>query len=275
MWARACATSRRAQRVMLQPGLSCGRCEACLAGADNFCAQYDVLGYQSAGGYAEHVAVPAGEPHSAARRHRLRRGRGVPARVPHRVAHAGHARAADRARHRARARRGQRRRTGRRADRAVARGARVIATAGGAEKSPAPDALGADEVVDHYNDDVVAARESAHRRPRRGRRRRARRRGDLGRERALPRARRPARDVRRDDGPRRAARSPAPVRAAAVAPRLLHGREGASCCGRRSCSSGQRSVRSSIGRFPLSEAAQAPIDISKHREQFGKVVLTI
>src|SRR5471032_2789979 len=40
-------------RVMLQPGLSCGRCASCLAGVDNRCARYDVLGYQSAGGYAE------------------------------------------------------------------------------------------------------------------------------------------------------------------------------------------------------------------------------
>jgi NADPH:quinone reductase-like Zn-dependent oxidoreductase len=46
-------------RVMLQPGLSCGRCAQCLAGRDNFCPRYDVLGYQSAGGYAELVAVPA------------------------------------------------------------------------------------------------------------------------------------------------------------------------------------------------------------------------
>ncbi len=46
-------------RVMLQPGLSCGRCTRCLAGEDNFCASYDVLGYQSNGGYAELVAVPA------------------------------------------------------------------------------------------------------------------------------------------------------------------------------------------------------------------------
>lgn len=46
-------------RVMLQPGLSCGRCAACLAGADNTCARYDVLGYQSDGGYAELVRVPA------------------------------------------------------------------------------------------------------------------------------------------------------------------------------------------------------------------------
>jgi NADPH:quinone reductase-like Zn-dependent oxidoreductase len=47
------------QRVMLQPGLSCGRCRACLSGADDRCPRYDVLGYQSEGGYAERVAVPA------------------------------------------------------------------------------------------------------------------------------------------------------------------------------------------------------------------------
>jgi NADPH:quinone reductase-like Zn-dependent oxidoreductase len=48
------------RRVMLQPGLSCGRCEACLSGRDNECPHYDVLGYQSDGGYAEYVRVPAG-----------------------------------------------------------------------------------------------------------------------------------------------------------------------------------------------------------------------
>lgn len=46
------------RRVMLQPGLSCGRCEACLDGRDNECPQYDVLGSQSDGGYAELVRVP-------------------------------------------------------------------------------------------------------------------------------------------------------------------------------------------------------------------------
>jgi NADPH:quinone reductase-like Zn-dependent oxidoreductase len=46
-------------RVMLQPGLSCGTCGACLSGADNLCARYDVLGYRSDGGYAELVRVPA------------------------------------------------------------------------------------------------------------------------------------------------------------------------------------------------------------------------
>ena len=46
------------RRVMLQPGLSCSRCEACLDGRDNECAKYDVFGYRSDGGYAEMVRVP-------------------------------------------------------------------------------------------------------------------------------------------------------------------------------------------------------------------------
>ena len=46
------------RRVMLQPGLSCGRCQACLDGRDNDCPRYDVLGSQSDGGYAELVRVP-------------------------------------------------------------------------------------------------------------------------------------------------------------------------------------------------------------------------
>ena len=46
------------QRVMVQPGISCGRCHACLEGRDNECPRYDVLGSQSDGGYAEFVRVP-------------------------------------------------------------------------------------------------------------------------------------------------------------------------------------------------------------------------
>src|SRR5262249_4041096 len=50
---------RPGQRVMLQPGVSCGRCAACLAGRDFECARYEVLGYRNhPGGYAELVAVP-------------------------------------------------------------------------------------------------------------------------------------------------------------------------------------------------------------------------
>jgi NADPH:quinone reductase-like Zn-dependent oxidoreductase len=48
------------QRVMLQPGMSCGRCAACLSGRDNECLQFEVLGYRThPGGYAEYVKVPA------------------------------------------------------------------------------------------------------------------------------------------------------------------------------------------------------------------------
>jgi NADPH:quinone reductase-like Zn-dependent oxidoreductase len=45
-------------RVMIQPGLRCGRCAACADGHDNQCDSYDVLGLKSDGGYAELVSVP-------------------------------------------------------------------------------------------------------------------------------------------------------------------------------------------------------------------------
>lgn len=45
-------------RVLLQPGLSCGRCQRCRDGRDNECPDYSVLGYMSDGGYAELVSVP-------------------------------------------------------------------------------------------------------------------------------------------------------------------------------------------------------------------------
>lgn len=44
--------------VMLHPGVSCGHCQACLRGQDNFCPEYDILGYRRDGGYAELVAAP-------------------------------------------------------------------------------------------------------------------------------------------------------------------------------------------------------------------------
>lgn len=45
--------------VMLHPGVSCGHCIECLAGRDNLCEEYDMIGYGRDGGYAELVAVPA------------------------------------------------------------------------------------------------------------------------------------------------------------------------------------------------------------------------
>src|ERR1700730_1753508 len=44
--------------VMLQPGVSCGHCAECLAGRDNMCDEYDMIGYRRDGGYAELLAVP-------------------------------------------------------------------------------------------------------------------------------------------------------------------------------------------------------------------------
>ena len=44
--------------VMVQPGVSCGHCAECLSGRDNFCREYDIIGYRRDGGYAELVAVP-------------------------------------------------------------------------------------------------------------------------------------------------------------------------------------------------------------------------
>ena len=44
--------------VMIQPGVSCGHCAECLAGRDNMCDDYDMIGYRRDGGYAEFVAVP-------------------------------------------------------------------------------------------------------------------------------------------------------------------------------------------------------------------------
>jgi NADPH:quinone reductase-like Zn-dependent oxidoreductase len=45
-------------QVMVQPGVSCGHCAECLAGRDNMCDEYDIIGYRRDGGYAELLAVP-------------------------------------------------------------------------------------------------------------------------------------------------------------------------------------------------------------------------
>jgi len=44
--------------VMIQPGVSCGHCDACLSGRDNLCREYDMIGYRRDGGYAQFVVVP-------------------------------------------------------------------------------------------------------------------------------------------------------------------------------------------------------------------------
>lgn len=46
------------QHVVLAPGVSCGLCQHCVAGADNFCRRYTNFGYMIDGGCAEYVASP-------------------------------------------------------------------------------------------------------------------------------------------------------------------------------------------------------------------------
>lgn len=46
-------------KVVVSPGLSCGTCNHCLAGDENLCRFYHILGAGCDGGYAEYVVVPA------------------------------------------------------------------------------------------------------------------------------------------------------------------------------------------------------------------------
>jgi NADPH:quinone reductase-like Zn-dependent oxidoreductase len=143
-------------RVMLQPGISCGLCAACLGGRDNECRQYEVLGYMHHdGGYAELVKVPAQNVvaipdhvgfveaaafpltfltawHMLVTRAQVRPGEDVLVVA----AGSGVGQAAVQ----------------------IARlhGARVLATAGSAEKLERARALGASEVIHHHEQDVAA-----------------------------------------------------------------------------------------------------------------------
>ncbi len=44
--------------IIVNPGVGCGRCEKCLAGRENQCRYYGIIGSEFDGGYAELVAVP-------------------------------------------------------------------------------------------------------------------------------------------------------------------------------------------------------------------------
>jgi NADPH:quinone reductase-like Zn-dependent oxidoreductase len=46
------------QKVLLAPGVTCGKCPACLAGRDNYCPQFTNLGYLIDGGCAQFVRCP-------------------------------------------------------------------------------------------------------------------------------------------------------------------------------------------------------------------------
>jgi NADPH:quinone reductase-like Zn-dependent oxidoreductase len=51
-------TIKLGQKVVLAPGVSCGKCAACVAGHDNRCRQFSNLGYMIDGGCAEFVRCP-------------------------------------------------------------------------------------------------------------------------------------------------------------------------------------------------------------------------
>lgn len=45
--------------VYVYPGKWCGRCRACLSGAENLCKQMKIMGFHRDGGFAQYVSVPA------------------------------------------------------------------------------------------------------------------------------------------------------------------------------------------------------------------------
>ncbi len=51
-------TVRVGQNVVLAPGVTCGKCAACISGQDNRCRQFTNLGYMIDGGCAEFVRAP-------------------------------------------------------------------------------------------------------------------------------------------------------------------------------------------------------------------------
>lgn len=49
---------KKGDKVIVNPGIGCGRCEKCLSGRDDQCRFYTIVGYGTDGGFAELVKVP-------------------------------------------------------------------------------------------------------------------------------------------------------------------------------------------------------------------------
>ncbi len=141
-------------RVLLAPGQSCRQCRECVSGRDNFCRFYKLLGYFLEGGNREYMPAPevyalpipgdlsfeeaAAVPlvfltawHMLVGRARIERGEEVLVLG----ASSGVGSAAIQI--------------------AKLRGCRVIATASGEEKLARARQLGADEVIDHYRQNIT------------------------------------------------------------------------------------------------------------------------
>ncbi len=146
---------RKGDKVIVNPGIGCGRCEKCLMGKDNQCRYYTIIGYGVDGGYAELVKVPRtnlirkpegmGFEDAASfplvfltAYHMLvtKAGIGAGDTVLVMAANSGVGSAAIQL--------------------AKLYGAEVIATAGDDEKRERASKLGADHTVDHYKQDVLA-----------------------------------------------------------------------------------------------------------------------
>ncbi len=152
---KLCERVRPGERVLLSPGLSCRQCAECFSGRDNFCRRYTMFGYGVDGGNAEYMAVPeytaipipdeltfeeaAAVPlvfltawHMLFSRAQLQAGEDVLVLS----ASSGVGSAAIQL--------------------AKLLGCRVIATAGGEQKLSRARELGADEVIDHYAQNIAA-----------------------------------------------------------------------------------------------------------------------
>lgn len=50
---------RKGDRVVIYPGVSCGRCESCRQGEESMCGNYQIIGEHMNGGLAQYCLVPA------------------------------------------------------------------------------------------------------------------------------------------------------------------------------------------------------------------------
>jgi NADPH:quinone reductase-like Zn-dependent oxidoreductase len=144
----------KGQRVAVLPQISCMRCERCITGYSNLCANMQVPGWERDGAYAEYIVLPAScafpipdglgfEPaaampitfstawHMLTKRAQVKAGESV-------LVWAGTSGVGTAA-----------------IQIAKLLGARVFATAGNAKKAGLARALGAEGVVDHYKEDVA------------------------------------------------------------------------------------------------------------------------
>lgn len=55
---RLVSNHKPGDKVVVAPGISDGICEYCTAGWDSLCENYKIIGYETQGGYAEYVSVP-------------------------------------------------------------------------------------------------------------------------------------------------------------------------------------------------------------------------